>query len=91
MKADRDIILSSKELCAQKKNNSSFNLISSKCGTSVKNYLSNSFFPACNLCSNKNKALYRFLYIFLIFKFVKIIIYIHKKAKIDKYSCLDIL
>lgn len=63
MKDDRSIILSSKELYAQKKNdsNSSFNLISSKCGTSVKNYLSNSLCPACILVSNKNKALYRFL------------------------------
>ncbi|MDA0060088.1 hypothetical protein [Brachyspira hyodysenteriae] len=51
MKADRGIILSSKELYAQKKNNSncSLILISLKCGTSVNNYLSNSFFPACIL------------------------------------------
>ena len=63
MKDDRDIILSSKELYTQKKIrcNSSFNLISLKCGTSVKNYLSNSFYPACILIRNKNKALYRFL------------------------------
>ncbi|KLI27606.1 hypothetical protein A9X77_08550 [Brachyspira hyodysenteriae] len=71
MKDDRNIILSSKELYAQKKNNSSFNLISSKCGTSVKNYLSNSFFPACILLVNKNKALYRFLIDFK--KFVKLL------------------
>ncbi|WP_206465007.1 hypothetical protein [Brachyspira hampsonii] len=66
MKADRGIILSSKELYALKKNNSncSLILISSKCGTSVNNYRSNSFFPACILFGNKNKALYRFLYIF---------------------------
>ena len=72
MKDDRSIILSSKELYTQKKNNSSFNLISSKCGTSVKNYLSNSLCPACILVCNKNKALYRFLYIFV--KFVEMII-----------------
>ena len=74
MKDDRSIILSSKELYAQKKNksNSSFNLISLKCGTSVNNYLSNSLCPACNLFGNKNKALYRFLYIFV--KFVEMII-----------------
>ena len=74
MKADRGIILSSKELYALKKNNSncSLILISSKCGTSVKNYLSNSLCPACILSSNKNKALYRFLYIFV--KFVEMII-----------------
>ena len=74
MKADRGIILSSKELHALKKNNSncSLILISLKCGTSVKNYLSNSFFPACILLCNKNKALYRFLYIFA--KFVEMII-----------------
>ncbi|WP_028330860.1 hypothetical protein [Brachyspira alvinipulli] len=71
MKDDRSIILSSEELYAQKKNNSSFNLISSKCGTSVKNYLSNSFFPACILLVNKNKALYRFLIDFK--KFVKLL------------------
>ncbi|WP_020003995.1 hypothetical protein [Brachyspira innocens] len=71
MKADRGIILSSKELYAQKKNNSSFNLISLKCGTSVNNYLSNSFFPACILMVNKNKALYRFLIDFK--KFVKLL------------------
>ena len=78
MKDDRSIILSSKELYAQKKNksNSSFNLISLKCGTSVNNYLSNSLCPACIFLGNKNKALYRFLYIFLIFKFVEIIIFI---------------
>lgn len=77
MKDDRSIILSSKELYTQKKNksNSSLILISSKCGTSVKNYLSNSLCPACILVCNKNKALYRFLYIFLILKFVEIIIY----------------
>ncbi|MEI0477973.1 hypothetical protein, partial [Brachyspira pulli] len=70
MKADRSIILSSKELYAQKKNNSSFNLlISLKCGTSVNNYLSNSLCPACILMVNKNKALYRFLIDFK--KFVK--------------------
>lgn len=76
MKDDRGIILYSKELYTQKKIkcNSSFNLISLKCGTSVKNYLSNSFYPACILLVNKNKALYRFLYIFLILKFVKIFI-----------------
>ena len=76
MKGDRGIILSSKELYTQKKIrcNSSFNLISLKCGTSVKNYLSNSLCPACILLVNKNKALYRFLYIFLILKFVKIFI-----------------
>ena len=76
MKDDRGIILSSKELYTQKKIkcNSSFNLISLKCGTSVKNYLSNSLCPACILLVNKNKALYRFLYIFLILKFVKIFI-----------------
>ncbi|WP_455144766.1 hypothetical protein [Brachyspira pilosicoli] len=58
-----DIILSSKELYTQKKNkcNGSFNLISLKCGTSVKKYLSNIFCPACILVCNKNKALYRFL------------------------------
>ena len=63
MKDDRGIILSSKELYTQKKNkcNGSFNLISLKCGTSVKKYLSNIFCPACILLSNKNKALYRFL------------------------------
>ena len=73
MKADRGIILSFKELYAQKKNNSncSLILISSKCGTSVKNYLSNSFFPACILLVNKNKALYRFLIDFK--KFVKLL------------------
>ncbi|MCZ9896378.1 hypothetical protein [Brachyspira hyodysenteriae] len=51
MKVDRSIILSSKELYAQKKNNSncSLILISLKCGTSVKNYLSNSLIPACIL------------------------------------------
>ncbi|WP_297248952.1 hypothetical protein [uncultured Brachyspira sp.] len=70
MKADRGIIISSKELYAQKKNNSSFNLISLKCGTSVKNYLSNSLIPACILSCNKNKALYRFLIDFK--KFVKL-------------------
>lgn len=88
MKVDRGIILSSKELYALKKNNSncSLILISLKCGTSVKNYLSNSFFPACILLSNKNKALYRFLYIFLIFKFVEIIIYclLMQNTKISK-------
>ena len=74
MKADRGIILSFKELYAQKKNNSncSLILISSKCGTSVKNYLSNSLCPACILVSNKNKALYRFLIDFK--KFVKLLI-----------------
>ena len=58
-----DIILSSKELYTQKKIkcNSSLILISLKCGTSVKIYLSNIFCPACILVSNKNKALYRFL------------------------------
>ncbi|CCG56210.1 hypothetical protein WESB_0740 [Brachyspira pilosicoli WesB] len=63
MKDDRGIILSSKELYTQKKNkcNGSFNLISLKCGTSVKKYLSNIFCPACILVCNKNKALYRFL------------------------------
>ena len=73
MKADRGIILSSKELYAQKKNNSncSLILISLKCGTSVNNYLSNSFFPACILLCNKNKALYRFLIDFK--KFVKLL------------------
>ncbi|MDA0043749.1 hypothetical protein [Brachyspira hyodysenteriae] len=71
MKVDRCIILSSKELYAQKKNNSSFNLISLKCGTSVKNYLSNSLCPACILLCNKNKALYRFLIDFK--KFVKLL------------------
>ena len=73
MKDDRSIILSSKELYTQKKNdsNSSFNLISSKCGTSVKNYLSNSLCPACILLCNKNKALYRFLIDFK--KFVKLL------------------
>lgn len=80
MKDDRSIILSSKELYTQKKNksNSSLILISSKCGTSVKNYLSNSLCPACILVCNKNKALYRFLYIFLILKFVEIIIFYNK-------------
>ncbi|WP_244833523.1 hypothetical protein [Brachyspira murdochii] len=73
MKDDRGIILSSKELYAQKKNksNSSLILISSKCGTSVKNYLSNSLCPACILMVNKNKALYRFLIDFK--KFVKLL------------------
>ncbi|MCZ9894269.1 hypothetical protein [Brachyspira hyodysenteriae] len=73
MKVDRGIILSSKELYAQKKNNSncSLILISSKCGTSVKNYLSNSLIPACILLCNKNKALYRFLIDFK--KFVKLL------------------
>ena len=73
MKADRGIILSSKELYALKKNNSncSLILISSKCGTSVKNYLSNSLIPACILMVNKNKALYRFLIDFK--KFVKLL------------------
>ena len=73
MKVDRGIILSSKELYALKKNNSnsSFNLISLKCGTSVKNYLSNSLIPACILVVNKNKALYRFLIDFK--KFVKLL------------------
>ena len=63
MKDDRGIILYSKELYTQKKikSNSSFNLISLKCGTSVKKYLSNIFCPACILIRNKNKALYRFL------------------------------
>lgn len=63
MKDDRGIILSSKELYTQKKikSNSSLILISLKCGTSVKKYLSNIFCPACILVSNKNKALYRFL------------------------------
>ncbi|MCZ9966724.1 hypothetical protein [Brachyspira hyodysenteriae] len=75
MKVDRGIILSSKELYAQKKNNSncSLILISSKCGTSVKNYhiFSNSLIPACILLCNKNKALYRFLIDFK--KFVKLL------------------
>ncbi|MCZ9944231.1 hypothetical protein OFQ48_05270 [Brachyspira hyodysenteriae] len=73
MKVDRGIILSSKELYAQKKNNSncSLILISLKCGTSVKNYLSNSLIPACILMVNKNKALYRFLIDFK--KFVKLL------------------
>ena len=73
MKDDRSIILSSKELYAQKKNksNSSFNLISLKCGTSVNNYLSNSLCPACIFLGNKNKALYRFLIDFK--KFVKLL------------------
>ena len=63
MKDDRGIILSSNELYTQKKNkcNGSLILISLKCGTSVKKYLSNIFCPACILVSNKNKALYRFL------------------------------
>ena len=69
-----DIILSSKELYTQKKNkcNGSFNLISLKCGTSVKKYLSNIFCPACILVCNKNKALYRFL--IDLKKFVKLLI-----------------
>ncbi|MBW5380945.1 hypothetical protein E6A52_09505, partial [Brachyspira hampsonii] len=56
-----------------KKNNSncSLILISLKCGTSVKNYLSNSLIPACILSCNKNKALYRFLIDFK--KFVKLL------------------
>ncbi|WP_302279428.1 hypothetical protein [Brachyspira pilosicoli] len=69
MKDDRSIILSSKELYALKKNSNS-SLISQECGTSLKNYHFSISFLACILFSNKNKALYRFLYIL---KFVKII------------------
>ena len=98
MKVDRNIILSSKELYALKKNNSncSLILISSKCGTSVNNYHSNSLRPACILFGNKNKALYRFLYIFLILKFVKIIILtnfkrIWKAVRVSKFPLTDII
>ena len=83
MKDDRGIILSSKELYTQKKNkcNGSLILISLKCGTSVKKYLSNIFCPACILVCNKNKALYRFL--IDLKKFVKLL-------SLSKYSCLGI-